>query len=41
MARPSPQRRLSPVFVRTCKTPGVYVDDGGLRLRIMPNGSRS
>ena len=41
MARPSPQHRLSPVFVRTCKTPGVYVDGGGLRLRIMPNGSRS
>ncbi|MEQ1616336.1 MAG: tyrosine-type recombinase/integrase [Hyphomicrobiaceae bacterium] len=41
MARPSPQHRLSPVFVRSCKTPGVYVDGGGLRLRIMTNGSRS
>ncbi|MEQ1616509.1 MAG: tyrosine-type recombinase/integrase [Hyphomicrobiaceae bacterium] len=29
------------MFVRTCKSPGVYVDGGGLRLRIMPNGSRS
>jgi hypothetical protein len=29
------------VFVRNCKTPGVYVDGGGLRLRIMPNGSCS
>jgi hypothetical protein len=41
MARPSPQHRLSPVFVRTFTTPSVYVDGGGLRLRIMPNGSRT
>jgi integrase len=32
--------RLSAVFVRRCKTPGVYLDGGGLRLRVMPNGSR-
>jgi hypothetical protein len=41
MARPSPQHRLSPVFVRTCKTPGVYIDGGGLRFRVMPNGCRT
>jgi integrase len=32
--------RLSAIFVRRCKTPGVYLDGGGLRLRVMPNGSR-
>ena len=41
MARLGPQHCLNPTFVRTCKKPGVYMDGGGLRLRIMPNGSRS
>lgn len=41
MGRSSPLHRLSPVFVRTCNTPGVYIDGGGLRFRIGPNGSRS
>ena len=41
MVRPSPQHRLSPAFVRNCKIPGVYIDGGGLRFRIMPNGSRT
>ena len=41
MARLGPQHCLSSMFVRTCKKPGVYIDGGGLRFRIMPNGSRS
>jgi len=41
VARIGPQHRLSPTFVRTCKMPGVYMDGGGLRLRVMPNGSRT
>ena len=41
MARLGPLHRLSAPFVRTCRTPGVYIDGGGLRLRVMPNGSRS
>ena len=41
MTRLGPQHCLSPAFVRTCKTPGVYMDGGGLRFRIMPNGSRT
>jgi integrase len=41
MARLGPQHRLNPTFVRTCKTPGVYMDGGGLRFRVMPNGSRT
>ena len=41
MARLGPQHCLNPTFVRTCKTPGVYMDGGGLRFRVMPNGSRT
>jgi integrase len=41
MARIGPQHRLNPTFVRTCKMPGVYVDGGGLRFRVMRNGSRT
>ena len=41
MARLGPQHCLNPTFVRTCKKPGVYMDGGGLRFRIMPNGSRT
>lgn len=41
MARLGPQHRLNPTFVRTCKVPGVYMDGGGLRFRVMPNGSRT
>jgi integrase len=41
MARLGPQHCLNPAFVRTCKTPGVYIDGCGLRFRIMPNGSRT
>ena len=40
MGRLGPQHCLNPTFVRTCKTPGVYMDGGGLRFRVMPNGSR-
>ncbi len=40
MARVGPLFRLSAAFVRTCATPGVYADGGGLRFRVMPNGSR-
>ena len=40
MSRLGPHHRLSATFVRTCKTPGVYQDGGGLRFRVMPNGSR-
>jgi integrase len=40
MARNGPHHRLSATFVRTCKTPGVYQDGGGLRFRVMANGSR-
>lgn len=40
MARLGSQHRLNPTFVRTCKMPGVYLDGGGLRFRVMPNGSR-
>ena len=32
--------RLNSSFVRSCTTPGVYID-GGLRLRVMSNGSRT
>lgn len=41
MGRLGPQHRLNPTFVRTCRTPGVYMDGGGLRFRVMPNGSRT
>ncbi len=41
MARLGPLHCLSAPFVRTCRTPGVYTDGGGLRLRILPCGSRS
>ena len=41
MARLGPQHCLNPTFVRTCKKPGVYMDGGGLRFRVMPNGSRT
>ena len=41
MARLGPLHRLSATFVRTCRTPGVYTDGGGLRLRILLCGSRS
>lgn len=41
MAKLGAQHRLSPTFARTCKTPGVYMDGGGLRFRVMPNGSRT
>jgi integrase len=41
MVRIGPQHRLNPTFVRTCKKPGVYMDGGGLRFRVMPNGSRT
>lgn len=34
------QHRLSPAFVRKCKTPGVYLDGGGLRFRVTNQGSR-
>ncbi len=40
MAKLGPQHCLSSTFIRTCKTPGVYMDGGGLRFRVMPNGSR-
>jgi len=33
--------RLSPAFVRNCTAPGVYLDGGGLRFRVMANGSRA
>jgi Arm DNA-binding domain len=41
IVRLGPQHCLNPTFVRTCKKPGVYMDGGGLRFRIMPNGSRT
>ena len=41
MARLGPQHSLNPAFVRTCKMLGVYMDGGGLRFRVMPNGSRT
>ena len=41
MARLGPQHCLNPAFVRTCKKPGVYMDGGGLRFRVMANGSRT
>jgi integrase len=41
VVRSGPQHRLSPAFVRNCKIPGVYIDGGGLRFRIMPNGCRT
>lgn len=41
MARLGPQHCLNPMFVRTCKKPGVYMDGGGLRFRVMQNGSRT
>jgi integrase len=40
MARNGPHHRLSATFVRTCAIPGVYVDGGGLRFRVLPGGSR-
>jgi integrase len=40
MARTLAVHRLSPTFVRQCTTPGVYQDGGGLRLRVLPNGTR-
>lgn len=33
-------KRLNAAFVRTATRPGVYGDEHGLRLRIMPSGSR-
>ncbi len=41
MARLGPLHRLGAAFVRSCRTPGVFIDGGGMRLRVMPNGSRS
>ena len=41
MTRQSSLHRLSPAFVRSCTAPGVYLDGGGLRFRVMANGSRA
>ena len=41
MARLATLHRLNPAFVRTCSAPGVYMDGGGLRFRVMANGSRT
>jgi integrase len=40
VARTHTIHRLSPMFVRQCTKPGVYLDWGGLRLRVYPNGTR-
>ena len=41
MTRQTLLHRLSPAFVRNCCAPGVYFDGGGLRFRVMANGSRT
>jgi len=41
LTRQSSLHRLSPAFVRNCTAPGVYLGGGGLRFRVMANGSRA
>lgn len=40
MPRTHAIHRLSPAFVRQCTQLGVYLDGGGLRLRVYPNRTR-
>jgi len=41
MNRPSMWHRLTPTFVSNCFKPGIYMDGGGLRFRVLANGHRT